>query len=293
MTTITCSGAAMSEPLPDTVIEPRSGWRALDFRELREYRDLLFFLVWRDLKALYAQTILGFAWALLRPAFSMIVFSVVFGRLAHMPSDGIPYPLFAYVALVPWTYFSTAFTSSAGSLLSQSHVWSKVYFPRLLVPLTPVLGGLVDFAIASLGIVALMWWYGIAPSAALLFLPLMVAMMIVTAAGIGLWLSALAVQYRDVRHASQFLAQILMFAAPVIWPVSLIQSALPAASGWIRPLYGLYPMVGVIEGFRAAILGTTSMPWDLVVAGSASAVVILVSGALYFRRREAVFADVA
>jgi lipopolysaccharide transport system permease protein len=272
--------------LNQTIIEPKQGWQLINWQELREYKDLFYFLVWRDIKVLYKQTVLGFAWAIIRPFFSMIVFSIVFGQLAQVPSDGVPYPIFAYTALVPWTYFSTAMSSSTQSLISNAGMLSKVYFPRLVIPMTPVLAKLVDFAIAFLLLGLMMIGYGIAPTWNALFLPFLILLMILTASGIGMWLSALAIQYRDVRFAMQFIAQLLMYAAPVVWPASLIPQQ-------YRLLYGLYPMAGVIEGFRAALLGTTPMPWDLILMGSFSAIVIALSGALYFRRLERIFADVA
>lgn len=269
-----------------TVIEPRRGWRALGLAELWRYRDLFYFLVLRDIKVLYKQTVLGFSWAIIRPVFSMVVFSVVFGRLAEVPSDGVPYPVFSYAALLPWTYFSTAMTQSSGSLVANMNMLTKVHFPRLVIPMTPVLAGLVDFVIASSVLAGLMAWYGIAPTADALYLPLLVLLMVLTAAGVGMWLSALAIQYRDVKHAVPFLVQLMMYAAPVVWPASLIPSE-------YRLLYGCYPMAGVIEGFRASLLGTTEMPWGLVAVGASSAIVVFVSGALYFRRKERIFADVA
>lgn len=268
------------------VIERRRGWRVIDLRELAAYRDLLFFLVVRDVKVLYKQTVLGFGWAILRPFFSMVVFTVVFGRLAKVPSDGLPYPLFAFAALVPWTYFQTAVTSSTGSLVANAQMISKVYFPRIVIPLAPVLAGLVDFAIALLFLGLMMGFYGVAPPASVLALPLLVLIMVSTAAGVGLWLSVLAVQYRDVKFAIQFVVQILMYAAPVVWPASLIPHNL-------RIFYGLYPMAGVIEGMRAALLGHSPIPWDLVGVGAAVAAVLVVSGVVYFRFAERVLADVA
>lgn len=268
------------------VIEAKPGWRLIDWRELRQYRDLFYFLVWRDIKVIYKQTVLGFAWAILQPVFSMIVFSVVFGRLAQIPSDGVPYPLFSFTALVPWTYFSGAMAGSTQSLIANANMLSKVYFPRLVIPMTPVLAKLVDFAIALAVLFVLMAIYRWPPTWHIVWLPLLTLLMVLSAAGIGLWLSALAIQYRDVRFALPFLTQILMYAAPVVWPVSLIPDQ-------YRLLYGLYPMAGVIEGFRAALLGTTPMPWDLIAMGSISALVMAVTGAFYFRRMERVFADVA
>jgi lipopolysaccharide transport system permease protein len=268
------------------IIEPKSGWQLIDWRELREYRDLFYFLVWRDIKVQYKQTILGFSWAIVRPVASMVIFTIVFGRLAKVPSDGVPYSIFSYAALLPWTYFSTSMTASAQSLITNANVLAKIYFPRLIIPMAPVLSRLVDFAIAFLILGILMVWYQIVPTMTVLFLPLLILLMIVTASGIGMWLAALAVQYRDVKHALQFMVQMLMYAAPVVWPASLIPQK-------YRLLYGLYPMVGVIEGFRSALLGTNPMPWDLILVGTFSAVVIGCSGAFYFRRMESVFADVA
>ncbi len=276
-----------------TVIESRKGWQLVNWRELVEYRDLFYFLVMRDVKVLYKQTVLGFSWAVIRPVFSMIVFSVVFGGLASVPSDGVPYPIFSYAALLPWTYFATALTASTSSLVANAGMLTKVYFPRLVIPMTPVLAGLVDFGVASLVLGALMLFYGIAPTAYALLLPLLVVLMVLTAAGVGMWLSALTIQYRDVKYAVTFLSQLLMYAAPVVWPVSLITEKFPEWGETIRLVYGLYPMAGVIEGFRAALLGTTAMPWDLLGMGALSAVLLAVSGAFYFRRMERVFADVA
>ena len=267
------------------VRQPQKGWLSIDFKELVFYKDLLYFLVLRDIKVLYKQTILGFGWAFLRPFFSMIVFSVVFGRLAKVPSDGIPYPIFSYTALIPWTYFQSSMTKSTQSLIQGANLFTKVYFPRIFIPLTPVIAGLIDFSIALAMLGLLMIWYGIFPNMNILFLPYLVILMSVTAFGIGLWLSILAVQYRDVRFAIQFLAQLLMYAAPVAWPASLI----PAQYRWI---YGLYPMAGVIEGFRSALLGRTPMPWDLLIIGTLSSVMIFITGLIYFRKRERILADV-
>ena len=281
------------QAIHQTIIEPSSGWQIIDWHELREYQDLFYFLVLRDIKVLYKQTVLGFSWAIIRPVFSMIVFSVVFGGLASVPSDGVPYPVFAYAALLPWTYFSTSMTKSTSSLVANMNMLTKVYFPRLIIPMTPVLAGLVDFAIASLVLAVLMVWFGIAPTVYVLLLPVLVVLMVLTAAGIGMWLSALTIQYRDVKHAMTFLSQLLMYVAPVVWPVSLITEKFPEWGETIRLIYGLYPMVGVIEGFRAALLGTTAMPWDLIGMGALSAVLLALSGAFYFRRMERIFADVA
>ena len=275
-----------SRILPQIVIEPKKGWQLIDFKELREYRDLFFFLVWRDIKILYKQTVLGFLWAIIRPVFSMIVFSVVFGRLAKVPSDGVPYPIFSYAALIPWTYFSTAMSKSTQSLIMNTNMLTKVYFPRLIIPMTPVLAGLVDFVIAFSIMGLMMIWYQIVPTYNILFLPLLILLMFLTASGIGMWLSAMAIQYRDIRHALQFIVQLLMYAAPVVWPASLIPDK-------YRLIYGIYPMAGVIEGFRSSLIGTTPMPWDLIGVGTVSALLIAISGAFYFRHKERIFADVA
>ena len=272
------------------IIEPQKGWQLIDWKELIEYKDLFYFFVLRDIKALYKQTILGFSWAIIRPVFSMIVFSVVFGRLAKIPSDGIPYPIFTYAALVPWTYFSTAMSSSTQSLISGSGMFTKVYFPRLIIPLTPVLSKLVDFGIAFVILFGLMAWYGIAPTINILWIPYLILLMILTSAGIGMWLSALAIQYRDIPHGIQFLSQLLMYAAPVVWPVSLIADKFGSTA---KLVYGIYPMAGVIEGFRSALLSHNPMPWGMIGMGSLTAVVLFITGALYFKRKERIFADVA
>ena len=272
------------------IITAPSGWPSLEIRELFDYKDLLLFLVLRDIKVLYKQTILGFGWAIIRPLFSMLIFTVVFGKIAQVSSDGVPYAVFSYVALVPWTYFSSSVSASATSLIAQVDVLTKVYFPRLIFPAAPVLSNLLDFAIALSLTGGFLLWYGIAPTSNIVFLPLLVAMMMLTAGGFGMWLSALAIQYRDVKHATNFMTQLLMYAAPVVWPVSALTDRFGET---VRVLYGLYPMAGVIEGFRSALLGTNPMPWDLIISGFLSAVLIFVTGALYFKRMERRFVDVA
>ena len=257
------------------VIRPQKSWQLINFKEMLEYRDLLYFMVLRDVKILYKQTVLGFSWAIIRPLFSMIVFSIVFGGLAKLPSDGIPYPVFSYVALVPWTYFSASMTKSTQSLVQSINIFTKVYYPRLIIPLTPILSGLVDFFIALLMVGGLMAFYSILPTWNIIFLPLLVLLMVITSAGIGVWLSALAIQYRDVRYATIFLTQLLMYAAPVVWPVSLITDKFGNTA---KLIYGFYPMAGVIEGFRSALLGQNPMPFDLIGVGSFSALLILLTG---------------
>ncbi|MCL4870645.1 MAG: ABC transporter permease [Anaerolineae bacterium] len=276
--------------LNQTIIESPKGWQAINWRELWQYKDLFYFLVLRDIKVLYKQTILGFAWAIIRPVFSMVVFTIIFGNIAQVDSDGVPYAVFSYVALVPWTYFAAALTGSTESLIGNSGMLTKVYFPRLVFPLAPVFAKLVDFVIAFIIIIVMMIWFQIVPTINILFLPLLILLMILTALGMGMWLAALAVQYRDVKHAMSFATQLLMYAAPVVWPVSALTERFGETA---RLVYGLYPMAGVIEGFRAALLNTTPMPWDLIGLGTVSAVIIALSGAFYFRRMEGVFADVA
>jgi len=270
----------------ERIIEPRRNATAFDVRELFRYRDLFFFIVWRDVKVLYKQTVLGFGWAILRPVFSMIVFSVVFGRLAKVPSDGVPYPVFSYVALVPWTYFQTSMTASSTSLLTGSRLISKVYFPRVILPFAPVVSGLVDFLLAFLVVGALMAWYGIVPTWNVLVITPLVFVMALFAAGIGVWLAALAVQYRDVKFGLPFVAQLMMYMAPVVWPVSLIPVK-------YRLLYGLYPMAGVIEGFRSALLGTNPIPWVMILEGAIVSLLLFLSGLAFFKRTERFVADVA
>ena len=272
------------------VIEPAHRRPVVDWRELREYRDLFYFLIDRDIKVLYKQTVLGFGWAILRPVLSMIIFTVIFGGLAQVDSDGVPYALFSYAALVPWLYFSTALSAGALSLVNNTDMLTKVYFPRLIFPLTPVFSKLVDFAISFVIVFGLMAWFRVPPTPRLLVLPLFIALMMLTTAGVSLWLAAMSVQYRDVKHAMPFLTQILMYAAPVVWSAALIGERFGPTG---RLLFGLYPMVGVIEGFRVALLNTGPMPWDTLAVGTLSATVIFVTGLFYFRRMEATFADVA
>jgi len=280
--------AAKEETLENvfqTIIEPQIGLRLVDWRELWQYRDLFFFLVWRDVKTRYAQSVLGVGWAVIQPVFSMIVFTIVFGNLAKVSSDGLPYAIFNYAALVPWTYFSSALTGSTGSLVASKNLITKVYFPRLVVPIAPVLGKLVDFGIALLILFGMMLWFRIPPTIWALTLPLLIILMMLTAAGMGMWLTALSVQYRDINYAMSFVVQLLMYAAPVVYPASSV----PQEYRW---LYALNPMVGVIEGFRSALLGTNPMPWDFISIGAVVSVILLVSGTLYFRRMEKTFADV-
>ncbi|MDQ2809004.1 MAG: ABC transporter permease [Chloroflexota bacterium] len=266
-------------------IKRTQGWAALNLHELWEYRELLYLLTWRDIKVRYKQTVLGGAWAILQPVLLMIVFSLFFGKLLNAPSDGIPYPVFTFCALLPWQLFAYALTQSGNSLVANQQLITKVYFPRLIIPIAAVLSGLVDFAIAFVVLLGLMLWYGIVPTVAVLTLPLFVLLAVATALAVGLWLSALNVQYRDVRHTIPFLTQFWMFATPIAYAASIV----PAQ--W-RVLYGLNPMVGVVEGFRWALLGQSSGPGPLLLVSIIVVGGLLVGGLLYFRRVEDTFADV-
>jgi len=274
-----------------TVIEPERGWTGLQLRELWAYRELLFFLVWRDVKVRYKQTFLGAAWAILQPLAAMVVFTIFFGRLARVGSDGLPYPLFSYTGLLPWTFFAQGLSQSSDSLVGSQNLIKKVYFPRLVIPTSSVLGGLVDFALAFVVLIGMMAWYRVVPSAAVAALPLLLLLAFATALGVGMWLSALNVQYRDVRYVVPFFIQLWLFVTPVIYPMSQVTAKL-AELGLPAWLYGLNPMAGVVEGFRWALLGTGRAPGSVLGASSAVAVALVVSGAYYFRRMEKTFADV-
>ena len=270
---------------PVLIIKPSKGWVSLRLRELWEYRELLYFLTWRDIKVRYKQTVLGAAWAVIQPFFTMLVFSIFFGKLAKMPSDGIPYPIFSYAGLVPWTFFVNGLAQSSNSLVGSSNLIKKVYFPRLVVPLSAVLGGFPDFAVAFLVLLGMMVFYGILPSlTGILFLPLFLLLAFITAFGVGLWLSALNVEYRDIRYVVPFLTQFWLFATPIAYPSSLLSEP------W-RTIYGLNPMVGVVEGFRWILVGTDTAPGPLIFVSAAAAIFIMITGAFYFRRMERNFAD--
>lgn len=269
---------------PLIVISAQRGPLALRWRDLWEYRELFFFLVWRDVKVRYKQTLLGAVWAILQPVMAMVIFSVFFGGLAKISSDGFPYPVFAYAALLPWQLFATALTTSANSLIASSSMVRKVYFPRIALPVAGVLASLVDFAIAFVVLIGLMAWYRLVPTPAVLLLPLFLAQAVLTALGVGLWLSALNARYRDVRHALPFVVQFWLFATPVVYPSSLLPEP------W-RTLFGLNPMVGVVEGFRWALLG--SSPPSLMIGFSALvSLVLVITGMIYFQSVERKFADV-
>ena len=274
-----------SANLPTLRISPPSRWTSLEFRELWEYRELLYFLIWRDVKVRYKQTALGAAWAVIQPFFMMVVFSLFFGRLAKVPSDGIPYPVFTFCALLPWQLFANALTESSNSLVGNQNLITKVYFPRLVVPISAVLGGLVDFVIAFVILLGMMLYYGIVPGWAIVTLPGFILLAVLTALGVGLWLSALNVQYRDVRYTIGFLVQLWLFLTPVAYPSSIVPEK------W-RPLYGLNPMAGVVEGFRWALLGKSQPPGAMLWVSVAAVIVILFGGLYYFRRMEQQFADI-
>src|SRR6185295_1030518 len=270
--------------LPTLRIAPSKGWVPLKLRDLWEYRELLYFLVWRDIKVRYKQTALGASWANIQPFFTMLVFSVFFGHLAKVPSDGIPYPLFSFAALVPWTFFANGLSQSSNSLVGSGALITKVYFPRLIIPLASVFSGIVDFVLAFLVLLCMMAYYGLLPTINVLLLPLFLLLALITSLGVGLWLSALNVEYRDVRYIVPFVTQFWMLATPIGYPSSLLHEP------W-RTLYGLNPMVGVAEGFRWALLGTNTAPGPIIAVSAGAAITILITGAFYFRRMEKTFAD--
>jgi lipopolysaccharide transport system permease protein len=267
-----------------TVLEPSEGWAALNLRKLWHYRELLYFLSWRDIKVRYKQTLLGAAWAIMQPVLTMLLFSIFFGKLAGMPSDGIPYPLFAYTALVPWTLFANALTQSSNSLVQNSNLLKKVYFPRLVMPISSVISGVVDFLCAFIALGAMMLYFGVMPTRNIVWLPFLLILAFGAALAVGLWLSAINVQFRDVRHAIPFLTQFWLFATPIAYPSSLLSEP------W-RTLYGINPMVGVVEGFRWALLGTQTAPGPILLVSASVTALILITGAYYFRRMEKTFAD--
>jgi lipopolysaccharide transport system permease protein len=302
-------GGIADKSLPLVRIQPEEGWVSLRLGELWRYRELLYFLTWRDVKVRYKQTILGASWAIIQPFFTMVVFSLFFGRLARIPSDGIPYPIFSYAALVPWTFFANGLAQSSNSLVASSNLIKKVYFPRLVVPVSTVISGLVDFLLAFSVLLLMILFYGISPfnrpievpwllppdvalmplvfglTLNVLWLPLFLFMAFITSLGVGLWLSAMNVQFRDVRYLVPFLTQIWMFATPIAYPSSLLSEP------W-RTLYGINPMAGVVEGFRWALLGADTAPGPIILVSAVVSLVLLVSGAFYFRRMEKTFADV-
>jgi lipopolysaccharide transport system permease protein len=265
-------------------IEASGGWIRLRLGEFWEYRELLYFLVWRDIKVRYKQTALGAIWAIIQPFTTMVVFSLFFGKLAKMPSDNIPYPIFCYAALVPWTFFANGLTQSSESLIGNANLIRKVYFPRLTIPVAAVLSGIVDFGLAFIVLLAMMLYYGIVPTFNVVWLPFFFLLALVCSLGIGLWVSALNLKYRDVRYVIPFLTQIWLFVTPIAYPSSM----LPAR--W-QLVYGLNPMAGVVRGFRWALLGTRTAPGPIIVVSSLASLLILAGGVFYFRRMERTFAD--
>lgn len=272
-------------PLEEIRLEPPRGWASLDLPAIWRHRELLYYLTWRDVKVRYKQTILGAAWAIVQPFSTMIVFTLFFGRLAAMPSDGIPYPLFTFAALIPWTFFSNGLSMASNSLVGHANLITKVYFPRLLVPLASVVAGFIDFVLAFVLLLLMMLWYGIAPSWQILTLPVPVTLLVMTAFGVGLWLSALNVQFRDVRFTVPFLCQLWMFASPIAYPASLLRGP------W-RIIYGVNPITGVVEWFRWALFQSGTPPGPMFLVSVAVSLALLVSGAIYFRAMERSFADV-
>jgi len=287
-TTVPRAPVSTAPPVGDVVrVAPATGWPGFNLPELWRYRSLLFFLVWREIKVRYAQTVLGAAWAILQPLLTTVVFTVIFGRFARLPSDGVPYPLFALAALVPWTYFNTAVSGASNSLLANTGLITKVYFPRLIIPAAPVLAAVLDLAVSLVALVALMLVYGVFPTPAgsMLLVP-SVLMMLLTAAGVGCWLAALNIQYRDVKYVVPFLLQLWMYASPVVYSLSLVPSQ-------YRLAYAFNPLAGAIAGFRAALLGTGAPSPTEFGVSLGMAILVFAGGAAYFRRTERVFADVA
>jgi len=267
-------------------IRASEGWASLNLRELWEFRELLYFFTWRDIKVRYKQTVMGASWAILQPLFAMVIFSIVFGKMAKMPSDGIPYPIFSYAALVPWLFFSNGLSKASGSLVGGSNMLKKIYFPRMALPISAILGGFVDFVLAFIVLLLMMVYYGIMPTVNVIWLPYLLFLILITSLGVSLWLSSMNVQFRDVKYVVPFFIQAWMFITPVVYPASMITDEF-----W-RAMYALNPMVGVIEGFRWALLGTDTAPGWLILISTTVAVILLVSGAFYFRRMERTFADV-
>lgn len=282
---MTESSQSITSPHRITILRPIRGWAALNLRELWIYRELIYFMTWKDLKVRYKQTLLGASWAILQPFMTMVVFSIFFGELAKVPSDGVPYPIFSFTALLPWTLFSKALSDASRSLVQSSHMITKVYFPRLILPLASILAGVVDFALALIVLLGMMVFYGVSPTSAVWYLPLFLLLALVTALGVGLWLSALNVMYRDIGYILPFLTQFWLFITPIAYPASMVPEQ------W-RLLYALNPMTGVVEGFRWALLGTQQANSGVMLAVSTGiAILVLVSGLFYFRRMERLFAD--
>jgi lipopolysaccharide transport system permease protein len=287
MTEPVVGALAPVDPLPTIVIEPAARWPSINVGEMWANRELLLFLVWRDIKVQYAQTALGAGWAVLQPLLTMLIFTVIFGRLAKIPSDGVPYSVFTLAALIPWMYFSNAFSAASSSLVSSSNLITKVYFPRLIIPVVAVLSGLVNFAVSCVVLAIMMAWYHVTPSVlAIPMIPALLLLTILTATGVGCWLAAIYIQYRDVRHIVPFIVQIWMYISPVVYPLSLVPER-------YRTLYALNPMAGIIQTFRVVLLRTGEIPWGTLGISTIVGVSLFLSGTLYYRRTEHLFADVA
>ena len=267
-----------------SIVSQRRGWTLFDFKELKEYGDLFYFLVWRDIKALYAQTVLGFSWAILNPLIQIIIFTVIFGKVAKVPTDGIPYILFSSVAIIPWTYMSEAMTKSSASLVAGQGMLGKIYFPRILFPITPILAKLVDFGISLLLLLAIILYYKVSITPNILMLPFLLILMMMFSTAVGLWLSALAIRYRDVKFAMPFVLRMMIYTAPILYSASSIPEN-------YRLLYSINPLVGIIEGFRSCLLGT-QIPIEYMLPGIITTIILFVGGALYFKKMESIFVDV-
>jgi lipopolysaccharide transport system permease protein len=271
--------------LPRTRREASKGWAWPKLRELWEFRELLYFFAWRDIKVRYKQTVMGVLWAIIQPFLTMVIFSLFFGRLASIPSDGLPYPVFSYAALVPWTFFANALAQASNSLVINANMIKKIYFPRLALPIASVLAGVIDFVLAFVVLLGIMLYYGLVPTLNIIWLPFFALLALVTSLGVSLWLAAMNVQFRDVHYTIPFLTQAWLFVTPIAYPSSLLPEP------W-RTLYGLNPMAGVVEGFRWALLGTDTAPGKMIIISALVALTLFVSGAFYFRRMEQSFADV-
>ena len=271
--------------LPRTRRQPSTGWARPKFRELWKFRELLYFFAWRDIKVRYKQTIMGVLWAIIQPLFSMVIFSLFFGRLANVPSDGVPYPIFSYTGLVPWIFFANALAQASNSLVVNANMIKKIYFPRLALPIAAVLAGVIDFILAFIVLLGIMLFYRMVPTVNVIWLPFFSLLALVTSLGVSLWLSAINVQFRDVRYTIPFIIQSWLFLTPIAYPSSSIPEP------W-RTIYGLNPMAGVVEGFRWALLGTDTAPGPMTMVSAGVALVLFISGAFYFRRMEQSFADV-
>jgi lipopolysaccharide transport system permease protein len=276
----------LKQEVPYTLIQPSKGWVSLNLKELWQYRELVYFLIWRDIKIRYKQTILGASWAIIQPFMTMVVFSLFFGNLASIPSNGVPYPIFSYAALVPWAFFANSLQMSATSLVRGANLIKKVYFPRLAVPIGAVMSGLIDFLLAFMVLLGMMLAYGITPDIRLIWLPIFLLLTLVTALGVGLWLSALNAQFRDMQYVVPFLTQFWLFITPIAYPSNLIEDQ------WLRNIYGINPMTSVVEGFRWTLLGTQTAPTVVTGISMIAAVLLFASGLFYFRRLEKTLVDI-